>query len=64
VKVPASLSCTHCGLTAAKFTDAEARNVINAFRSGDLLRCPRCGSDLTGNVDAAISSLRERLEAK
>lgn len=45
-----------------QFSDEEARNVINAFQSGDLLRCPKCGSDLTGNVHAAITLLRERLE--
>jgi len=60
--VPPPLRCTHCGLTAAQFTDEEARNVINAFRSGDLLRCPKCGSDLTGNVNAAIELLRQRVE--
>lgn len=60
---PAPLRCTHCGLTAERLSDAEARNVINAFMSGDLLRCPKCGSDMTGNVDAAITMLREKFES-
>jgi hypothetical protein len=62
MKVPAPLSCTHCGLTMAQLSDEEARNVINTFQSGDLLRCPKCGSDLTGNVNDAITFLRQRLE--
>ena len=62
LKEPAPFKCTHCGLTATQFSDEEARNVINAFQSGDLLRCPKCGSDLTGNVNAAITLLRQRLE--
>lgn len=45
-----------------QFSDEEARNLINAFQSGDFLRCPKCGSDLTGNVNAAITLLRQRLE--
>jgi hypothetical protein len=62
VKVPAPLRCTHCGLTAEQFSNEEARNLINAFQSGDFLRCPKCGSDLSGNFNAAITLLRQRLE--
>ena len=60
--VPALLKCTHCGLTAMQFSDEEARNLINAFQSGDLLKCPKCGSDVTGSVNATITLLRQRLE--
>jgi hypothetical protein len=47
-----------------QFSDLEARNLINAFQSGDLLKCPKCGSDLTGNAHATITMLRERLEGR